>query len=848
MGVLTTLRNRLAGRVDSEHEQALLRIVIVGLFLGYMALFHGSPSEWRSRDLEIVLILSGFFALAVAIFVAICIFPANNVPRRLIGMLADSGGATWYVCVAGDYAFFVIGVYLFITFGNGFRYGRRYLFGCQVLCLAGLSAALGFAPYWQDRRIAGIGLLIALVVLPLYVSTLLKRIQEARARAEEANTAKSTFLANMSHEMRTPLNGVVGVVDLFRTTELSPQQAELVQLLRHSVTVLRSLIDDVLDISKIEAGRLSLEVVSFDLHVTINALIQLLRPHAQSKGLAIHATVDPELDYKLRGDSHHLRQILLNLLGNAIKFTERGEVLLSVAMTRHSSEGVTARFEVRDTGIGISEELVPRIFERFVQADQSMTRQFGGSGLGTTIAKQLVELMGGTIGVISRLGEGSTFWFELPLLHDIASNRASIPIRADSNSNQRTVLIADVFAVETSSALLAAAGEAIEVFKPSVSIGSAFDALLAEGKTIRAVVASCAIDVACAAFASVRQRTGDKPIALIFIPNGPVSVVDAARIKSIREACILEADATPRLVANAIHAAIANSGREDADAVDLTQLLYRDRRQLTILVADDNITNQTIISRLLTSAGHKVVLARDGEEALDLYEHQHLDLAILDFNMPHRTGIEVIQAIRVMEPIGQRMPAIVLSASVTVEAREKSEAAGADAFVGKPFEASALIQQIDNLAEKLPHKALPRPQTTTYANARRELRNVPISAQADVVDIARLAELEDIARDTQFMTQLLRGFNSDVVSILGRMDRALESRQPAALDDLIHTLKGAAVGIGARELALLCDQPSKTDIRDPAKAARIVRTLRHSFEATALRLSEYARLQHQVTL
>src|SRR6185437_12432434 len=197
-----------------------------------------------------------------------------------ISMLADCVGCTWYMWVAGDYGFFVIGVYLFITFGNGFRYGRRYLFGCQALCLAGLVAVLLLVPYWQQRRIAGIGLLIALVVLPLYVSTLLKRIQEARARAEEANVAKTTFLANMSHEMRTPLNGVVGVVDLLRTTALSGQQSELVGLLRHSITVLRSLVDDVLDITKIEAGRLTIEVIPFDLHAAINDLIQLLRPHA----------------------------------------------------------------------------------------------------------------------------------------------------------------------------------------------------------------------------------------------------------------------------------------------------------------------------------------------------------------------------------------------------------------------------------------------------------------------------------------------------------------------------------------------------------------------------------------
>src|SRR6185437_5696582 len=233
--------------------------------------------------------------------------------------------------------------------------------------------------------------------LPLYVSTLLKRIQEARARAEEANVAKTSFLANMSHEMRTPLNGIVGVVDLLRTTAMSAQQTELVGLLRHSISVLRSLVDDVLDITKIEAGRLTIEVVPFDLHASVNGLIQLLRPHAQAKGLALNAVVDPALEYRLKGDSHHLRQILLNLLGNAIKFTERGEVSLVVTLKQETESGVTARFEVNDTGIGIAAAALPKIFERFVQADQSTTRKYGGTGLGTTISKQLVELMGGNI-------------------------------------------------------------------------------------------------------------------------------------------------------------------------------------------------------------------------------------------------------------------------------------------------------------------------------------------------------------------------------------------------------------------------------------------------------------------
>ncbi|MBK9114308.1 MAG: response regulator [Betaproteobacteria bacterium] len=851
MSALAHLRHRLARREDSEHEQALLRIVIVGLVLAYMAGFHGWPSEWSANNQHIVLVLSGFFAVAVAIFASICAYPGRNVVRRLVGMVADIGGCTWYMWVAGEYGFFVIGIFLFVTFGNGFRYGRRYLFACQLLAIFGMFAVLLYVPFWQEHRIAGVGLMIALVVLPLYVSTLLKRIQEARARAEEANTAKTTFLANMSHEMRTPLNGIVGVVDLLRTTELSTQQAELMQLLRHSVTVLRSLVDDVLDISKIEAGRLSVDVKSFDLYATVNGLIQLLRPHAQSKGLALHAAVDPALDYRLRGDSHHLRQILLNLLGNAIKFTEQGEVTLAVMLTKASADGVTARFEVRDTGIGIRDDLLPHIFERFVQADQSATRRFGGSGLGTTIAKQLVELMGGTIGVASKVGEGTTFWFELPLLHDEAADAAAPAHAAGAGAQHRTLLVADPAGVALASPLLAAAGERVDVIAPSEPVGPRVESLLAAGVEVRALVACCGVDAACAAFAAARQRMGEKPLALVYLAATPLSVVDSARIRSIREACVLLPSATPKLVANAIHAATANADRDTADVVDLTQLIKRDRAHLKVLVAEDNLTNQTIISQLLAHAGHAVVLASDGEQALDLYEREQPDFAILDFNMPHRNGLEVIRAIRAMESPGTRMPAIILSASVTVETRHDAQRAGADEFVGKPFDAADLIAKIDKLADRVRPRRAPAPDGTQPRAP--VIASIPERQQRDagaraIVDAERLAELEDIARDSGFMTELLRGFKSDVESIMQRIDESAAAGRLDALPDLLHALKGAAVGVGARQLAARCEEMPGAGVREPAIVRAALGELRRSIDATFACLDDYARAQHRISL
>jgi two-component system sensor histidine kinase RpfC len=813
MKALAEMKRRFAAREDSEHEQAALRIIIVGLILAYMALFHGAPANWSPVEVTLVVGLTGFFTVAIALFVAIVIWPGKNLPRRLIGMLVDNGGATWYMCLAGEYGFSMIGVFLFVTFGNGFRYGRRYLFASQLLCLVGFCSVLAFVPYWSRHRAAGIGLLIALVVLPLYISTLLKRIQEARAKAEEANVAKTSFLANMSHEMRTPLNGIVGVVDLLRTTALSPSQVELVSLLRHSISVLRSLVDDVLDITKIEAGRLTIEVTSFDLHASINGLVQLMRPHAQAKGLALNAMIDPALEYRLRGDPHHLRQILLNLLGNAIKFTETGEVKLTVSLSKESEVAVTARFEVTDTGIGIAPDAVERIFERFVQADQSTTRKYGGTGLGTTIAKQLTELMGGNIGVESTLGKGSTFWLELPLLKDIDEPLRQLGDNAGEREPATTIVVAPSGHGDVQHAL-EDIGESCELVSAH-ALPAVLEGYRKEGRAPRALVAVCTIDQACTAFNALLSRMPDARTALIYVANGELSVVDKARVNSLNGAYALEY-ATPRLLRNAIHASLAGiENAIDANA-DLPAVLGRKRVSLRILVADDNATNQKIIRQLLESAGHEVIVASDGEEALDLYEAEDPDLGIFDFNMPHRSGVEVIQAIRAMEPPGTRMPAMVLSASVTVEARSRAANAGADEFVGKPFDAAALLQQIDRLARPLHeqgsrvHKNTGRRLHVAVDNVTKPIeKNVPAAQTevedrtGDLVDADRLAQLDDIAQSASFLSELIEGFASDVEDVLSRAERASATADHRSIGDLMHALKGAAVGVGASKLALM---------------------------------------------
>jgi len=834
---LQRLRLRLRQRADSEHEQAILRIVIVATVLAYMAL-HYAPGR-EGDDRSIVVLMSALaidLAFAFGVFTAICIWPAINVPRRIAAMLADAGTATLVVLTTNEAGVAMIGVYLFITFGNGFRYGRRYLFACQFLCLVGFAIALLFAPYWQMHQVSGWNLFVALVILPLYVSTLLTRIQEARAKAEEANRAKTTFLANMSHEMRTPLNGIVGVVDLLNVTKLDPQQTDLIRLLRHSVGVMRSLIDDVLDISKIEAGRLTIEELDFDLHAAINGLVRLLRPHAMAKGLRFTTLVDPAIDYHLRGDPHHLRQVLLNLTSNAIKFTQSGEICVSVGLVSQTVTEVRVRFEVRDTGIGIGDEAQRRIFERFVQADQSTTRRYGGTGLGTTIAKQLVELMRGSIGVESELGKGSTFWFEVPLQVVPSVSDETVAARAAA------LLLADA---RTSNHVAPAVKEAcgeVEIVATTAALLSRLQAVEAQGLRVPAVLVAGDAKQASDVFeAVVAQHGGGAPIAMIYLSQDVSANAENVRIEMKGGVSELSADVPSRFLRNAIHAATAQDA-DSATIIDLGQVLAEKRVSRRILVAEDNATNRAIMLQLLQSAGHTVLLAEDGEEALDLYESETPDLAILDFNMPLRNGFDVTKAIRAMEATGEHLPIMILSASVTPEARDKARSAGADDFIGKPYESTALLQAIDRMARRAS-------KSTPTRNREASAGPATVTSLAAIVDAKRLAEVSKIAGDEAFLARLLEGFCEDVQRLLARLRSAIEDERYSDINDITHAIKGAALSVGAARLAALCEAINTAADAGRADHLRtLVNDVSDCFERTVIEFEAYSSRNCRVSL
>ena len=277
----------------------------------------------------------------------------------------------------------------------------------------GFSIALLVSPFWSQHLAVGIALLVGMVALCVYVLKLVRRLSQARTRAEEANLAKRQFVSVVSHEMRTPLNAIIGMTDLLRDTTLTREQREMVDTACDSGRAMVELIEDVLDFSRIEAGKLTLASEDFDLYAVVNSAASILAPQAIAKGLDFKVSIMPDVPPEVRGEAGRLKQILINLLGNAMKFTEQGGVTLHCSLLHQSEKKAALKFSVRDTGIGIAPEDQKRIFEAFSQADQSVTRRFGGTGLGTTIAKQLVELMGGEIALESAPGLGTTFWVQL---------------------------------------------------------------------------------------------------------------------------------------------------------------------------------------------------------------------------------------------------------------------------------------------------------------------------------------------------------------------------------------------------------------------------------------------------
>lgn len=407
------MRARLTNRPDTEHAQVLVRIVITSLFSTYLGWVVSSGGATTAL-FEVWLILLGELVVSLVLFAAILRNPGVSHWRRWVGMVSDYAAIGAVMALQGEVASPLYSIYLWVTIGNGLRFGSRYLHYATVLSVLSFFVMSRITPYWQSNPYLSWGLLAGAAAVPLYFSALLKALTRAIEDARRANEAKSRFLANMSHELRTPLNGILAMAELLSASKLHKEQRESADMIHTSAQTLLLLIDEVLDISAIEAGKVRRHDEDFDLNQLLSRVYRMLMPQARAKGLEFTIDTDIRIPNALRGDASHLTQILLNLLQNAVKFTERGSIALHAGELSRTDERIVLKLSVRDTGIGIPEEARQRIFRPFEQVDSGRDRRYGGSGLGTTIAKSLTELMGGRIGVEDNPGGGTHFWVELP--------------------------------------------------------------------------------------------------------------------------------------------------------------------------------------------------------------------------------------------------------------------------------------------------------------------------------------------------------------------------------------------------------------------------------------------------
>jgi two-component system, sensor histidine kinase RpfC len=826
--LLGRLRARLRGRPDTEHEQALVRLAVGAVFFVYLlpeAL--GDGLDAGVEETSLLMPMFGFMVVAAVIFASIVISPAASPVRRVLGAVVDSAATSYFMLRTGVNGLPLYVVYLWIIVGNGFRYGKAYLVNTLALSGVGFGFVLYASPFWQAHLGVGGSLLLAMVALSMYVLTLVKRLNDAIRRAEAANLAKRQFVSTVSHEMRTPLNAIIGMIELLRDSSLSGEQAGMVKTIGASSRAMLGLIEDVLDFSKIEAGKLTITKERFDLYALVNGVMQMLRPQAETKGLSFVSMVMPDVPSVARGDEAHLRQVLINLLANAVKFTERGGVTLHVSRVDGGPETVTLKFSIRDTGIGIAPQDQRRIFESFTQADQTQTRRFGGTGLGTTIAKQLAELMGGRMGLESAVGLGSTFWFELPLALDADERRDQEPVERIEMPVLAIGFPPEPF-VQIESMIRGWGGVCVRAMGPDDAV-THVHAAERDGQPL-----GCALLYASDAGAAerdvtrLRRQLGSKhlPVALC-----APAASDVHRIPIVQGgySAVLSLPAAKRMLFNTLYAFTA---ADQADGVVFISDYLKRReggRRLKVLVADDNAINRTVLAKILERANHELTLVETGEEALDAVQHERFDIAVLDRNMPGLTGVEAVRALRLMELGGRRLPIIVLSADVTEEARREAVDAGADLYLTKPVQATKLLESLLTLCG--PADTAARAPVEPPAAA-------PVSG--NVLDYEQLALLDGLGSRSDFMERLIGVFVEDSATLMTKMDVAVEGKRFGELRALIHSLRGSAGSIGAERLTRACGRLQEMPEGEVRLRGKLhLRELREDLDQTRTELTDY---------